>query len=290
MPSNHIHLNHSLVIEQLTSHDIQDIVNLSTLLGWDYSAEEIHLILETGFLFGHRNHRGKVISTAAIFPYKKNFASLGVVMVDPDFRRRGLATQLVQKCMETVSGIPIMLIATEEGKPLYEKLGFKTAGTLYKLIAQKYKGTQTVHVDDYTIHSLTDAHMKAILKLDQQAFGADRGTFLKKRIKQATLRAVLLNQSKEVAGYALGVQTPELLIIGPVIAPNSLAASLLVQHIASRHPGPMRIDIPSEHPSLSDFLISNGFEIVRQPPVMTYHFDHFPNRPHLFALAAQAYG
>ena len=99
----------------------------------------MEVVLRSGHFFAHRGPGGKVVSTAAIFPYS-TLASLGVVMVDPDYRRRGLATRLVDACISAVPDRPILLVATEEGKPLYEKLGFKTVGTLDKLVAKRYTG------------------------------------------------------------------------------------------------------------------------------------------------------
>lgn len=276
-----------LEIETLTKTDSRDIVSLSKRLGWDYSEEEIDVILKSGYLFGHRNKRRKVISTAAIFPYK-TFASLGVVMVDPDYRRRGLATQLVHKCISTVPNIPIMLVATEEGKPLYEKLGFQTVDILNKLVATEYKSNLLFEMEG--LKSITNDDIEEILMLDKEAFGADRSTFLKLRIQQATYSVMLQNQVGEILGFALGVQTPDILVIGPVVAPDQVFAYHLIDYIARKHKGSMRIDIPSEHRSLSDNLLRYGFKIERNPPVMLFNGKELPSRKHIFALAAQAYG
>jgi GNAT superfamily N-acetyltransferase len=49
------------------------------------------------------------------------------VFVETEFRRRGLARQLVEVCMAEIRrrGIRVMsLHASDEGRPLYEKLGF----------------------------------------------------------------------------------------------------------------------------------------------------------------------
>jgi GNAT superfamily N-acetyltransferase len=276
-----------LEIETLTKTDSRDIVSLSERLGWDYSEEEIDLIIKSGYFFGHRSYQGKVISTAAVFPYK-TIASLGVVMVDPDYRRMGLGTQLVQKCISKVPNIPIMLVATEEGKPLYEKLGFLTVDILNKLVATEYKSNLLFEMD--RLQSITNDDIEEILRLDKEAFGADRSTFLKLRIQQATYRVMLQNQDGKILGFALGVQTPDILVIGPVVAPDQVFAYHLIDYIARKHKGPMRIDIPSEHQRLSNDLLRYGFKIERNPPIMLINGTELPSRKHVFALAAQAYG
>lgn len=106
----------SLPIDRVRPADIPDVVRLSARIGWDYSEEEMEVVLRSGRFFAHRTPEGKVVSTAALFPYS-TLASLGVVMVDPDYRRRGLATRLVSACIEEVPDRPFLLVATEKGSP-----------------------------------------------------------------------------------------------------------------------------------------------------------------------------
>lgn len=55
------------------------------------------------------------------------------VYVDPDYRRRGLAQALLKMCMAEArqSGIRVLsLHASDEGRPLYERLGFAPANEM----------------------------------------------------------------------------------------------------------------------------------------------------------------
>jgi GNAT superfamily N-acetyltransferase len=280
----------SLKLERLTAADIPDVVCLSEMLGWDYGEQEIRLVLEAGQLFGHRNSEGTVVSTSAIFPYAGELASLGLVMVDPAYRRRGLATVLVQRCLAAAVSCPVMLVATSQGMPLYEKLGFKTVDTLHKLVAEKYPGLCGPVRNDAGLSPLTELDIPDIMRLDRQAFGADRGKFILLRIRQAAHTAVLRDRSGRLTGYALGVQTPERLVIGPVIATNWRDAAILVDAIARNHEGTMRIDIPSGHQELISWMLRCGFRLANIPPVMMLGSGPLPPRHNLFAVAAQAYG
>lgn len=276
-------------IDRVRQTDIPDVVRLSARIGWDYSEEEMEVVLRSGHFFAHRGPGGKVVSTAAIFPYS-TLASLGVVMVDPDYRRRGLATRLVDACISAVPDRPILLVATEEGKPLYEKLGFKTVGTLDKLVAKRYTGGLQRMTHQQTVHPASEKDIEEIIDLDEKAFGARRERLLRLRIKQAAFGAVLRNRTGKAVGFALGVPGPELMVIDPVVAPDEEAAALLIDRIAGWAPGPMRIDIPSQHQRLADFLTRCGFETVRKPPVMMRNGSALPPREHLFAVASQAFG
>src|ERR1700753_4315332 len=72
---------------------------------------------------------GKIVGTAATLPYEDKFAWIGMVLVDPDYRNRGIGTTLLHRAVEYLDGAGIetlKLDATTAGKPLYEKIGFVT--------------------------------------------------------------------------------------------------------------------------------------------------------------------
>jgi ribosomal protein S18 acetylase RimI-like enzyme len=55
------------------------------------------------------------------------------VYVEPEYRRRGLARELVSRCMADARRRNIRVVslhASEEGRPLYESLGFKTTNEM----------------------------------------------------------------------------------------------------------------------------------------------------------------
>ena len=68
-----------------------------------------------------------VVGTAATISYNGGFAWIGMVLVDPEWRGKGIGTRLLEKAIEYLDGcgVPTMkLDATPQGQPLYEKLGF----------------------------------------------------------------------------------------------------------------------------------------------------------------------
>ena len=72
---------------------------------------------------------GEAAGTATTTCYGNDLAWIGMVLVDPRFRRRGLATALMEHCLqflEKEKGIAcVRLDATPEGQTVYEKLGFR---------------------------------------------------------------------------------------------------------------------------------------------------------------------
>ena len=66
-----------------------NIVSLSSYIGWDYNREEIETIFNAGNVYGVWNER-ELIASAAIILYGEKLASIGMVIVHPDYKGEGL--------------------------------------------------------------------------------------------------------------------------------------------------------------------------------------------------------
>lgn len=271
-------------MERLGRGDIPGVVALSAAIGWDYSPEEVETALAAGVMVGCKSAAGTLVACAGLSGYGDRLTSLGMVMVHPEHQGRGLGKVVTQACMDEAGDRPIMLVATDAGKPLYEKLGFQTVSTLHKLIAPQFTPVRAVE-------PVTGAPptFQEVLALDSAAFGASRKDFLRARLAQSADQAWLRDAEGRLVGYALGIQSPVVRVIGPVVAPDAASALRLVETLASRHPGRLRIDIPSPHVELIEAVKARGFALDRVPPVMA--LGDLPARNGtLFAIAAQAYG
>ncbi|WP_306471840.1 GNAT family N-acetyltransferase [Bacillus sp. AFS015802] len=174
-----------VTLSQCDHKDIQGLIELSESVGWDYDEQEIRTLMSSGEIFGHKNGEGKIVSSAAIIPYENSFASLGMVIVNKEYRGLGLGRVATQHCLDSLSSdISIMLISTEDGKPLYEKMGFKTVDRVHKYICDTYS-TSNLTNNTMTIERFKDSDLHKMIKLDEAAFGDKRSRFLKHRINQS---------------------------------------------------------------------------------------------------------
>lgn len=279
-------------IHKLNELDIPQLVGLSASVGWDYTPEEIHTILAAGHMFGHKSEDGQLLSSAAIFVYgDRELASVGMVIVDPGQQGRGFGKAVTRACLDFVpTTMPVMLVATDAGSPVYERLGFRTVGTLHKVICEQYRPAPLSHSDGWDVVPLAPEHFEAIVRLDAGATGAERRQFLTARLRQVCRGFVLQSADALIGGFAFAVQGPENLVIGPVVAPNDQLALLLVDRLAQGHSGRIRLDCPSQHLQLLEGLAARGFQTVRQPPVMMLNADRPLGDGALYAIAAQAFG
>ncbi|MGY3717356.1 GNAT family N-acetyltransferase [Sutcliffiella cohnii] len=282
-----------LELVQFDKCDVPGLIELSASVGWDYDEYEIGTVLSSGKIFGHRNAEGKIVSSAAIISYDTSLASIGMVIVNNDFRGMGLGKEATKKCIESVSkDTTIMLIATEEGKPLYEKMGFHTVDSVHKYICENYITiSKPMNNSAVIMEDFSGVDMNEILKLDENGFGDRRSRFLMNRIKQSEKCLVVKDNNGTIVGYGLSILGPVNLLLGPIVAPDLQTASLLIDKLSSKHHGKLRIDVPSGNEEFMLLLEKSGFVKVSQPPIMVLNSVNMPPRNKtLFGIAAQIFG
>ena len=86
-------------IVELGVGDAQAGLVLSTEAGWNQNEADWRFFLSQGIVFGMRDG-GRLVATAALLPYSAGNAWISMVLVTADFRRRGIATKLVDACLD----------------------------------------------------------------------------------------------------------------------------------------------------------------------------------------------
>jgi len=277
-------------IEQLGVGDAESILSLSWSAGWDYTHREVVVFLVSGTLFGQRSESGRIVSCAGVFSYGE-MASIGVVIVHPEYQGQGLGRALMQRCLEEVDHIPAMLVSTVEGQRLYSSLGFRTVSYIHKLLYKQRIRWSTDPFHDGKLTSLSEADLLNVIQLDEQVVGGDRSRFLRSRFPFLKGGVVLTGSDGTLRGYAMTVYRNDLLIVGPVVAPSHDAALAMIRHLTVRWQGPVRIDVPSVQVELFNSFIALGMHEEERPPVMMRNADTLPgDRSRLYAIAAQAFG
>ena len=100
--------------------DLGDAEALVREAGWNQIAADWQIFLDLGTVYAVRTSAGRVIATAATLPYDR-FAWISMVLVARDFRRRGLASRLMRRCIDDLvkAGRVPVLDATPDGRQVY---------------------------------------------------------------------------------------------------------------------------------------------------------------------------
>ncbi|VXC24054.1 conserved hypothetical protein [Bacillus sp. 349Y] len=269
--------------------DKENIVQLSREVGWDYCEEDVEEVLKSGRMVGHRLDSGEVISSAALFPYGDELAALGVVIVNPAYKGRGLGRELVESVLASKGERSILLVATKEGKPLYEKMGFKETGMITKYIASPFHPEQMQH--ELFLAPMTYKDIEEVAKLDAQAFRGDRIEMLRARYERSISSLVLRDSLGKMIGYGMCVQGSVHRVAGPVVAPTAYEAAGILQELLRMGEGSVRLDTPTENEAFHSYLEGFGFVEDSRSPIMVQGEDDLHGRNGmLFTLASQALG
>ena len=102
---------------------------------------------------------------------------IGTVWVEPSWRRRGIARALTRATIDAADDAgcrTLVLVATQEGRPLYEQLGFEVES--WYIIHQSW-GVARPAVEG--IRAFEPRDLDAMCRLDRAATGEDRGHLLR---------------------------------------------------------------------------------------------------------------
>ena len=124
-----------IAIIRLGPDDAPDGLVLSTETHWNQNEADWRFFLKEGIVFGVRAKGGQLVATAALLPYSTGNAWISMVLVTESWRRRGLATKLVDTCLNaaTKQGLTCWLDATPAGAGVYGPLGFTPTLQLRRL-------------------------------------------------------------------------------------------------------------------------------------------------------------
>src|SRR6185369_9144883 len=201
-----------IVIRLLFEADIPAAMQLKEAAGWNQTEEDWQrlLALEPNGCFAAMKD-GRLVGTTTTTTYGNELAWIGMVLVDPQQRRQGIATQLMNVAIEYLKDkvATVKLDATALGEPVYERLGFRVESRF-----ERWSGIANArNADTPRVLDHDD-----LLALDRIAFGADRSKLIEKLIDDACVPPVLQRDADgTLTGYALARRGTNADYIGPVV-------------------------------------------------------------------------
>jgi GNAT superfamily N-acetyltransferase len=253
----------SAVESPLLSSEVTDAEDLVREAGWNQTAADWRIFLEFGTVYAVRSENRRVIATAATMPYGGQFAWISMVLVARDFQRRGLATQLLKRCIAdlTATNLVPVLDATPAGREIYRALGFVDAWGFQRLARSAPQGSSTAGTTNpaANVRHITDQVWQGLCDYDASVFGADRGKLLARLRGRLPNVECVAERDGRIAGMLLGRDGRIATQIGPIVADSDEVAQSLLAHAIDAIDGPVFIDVPDAKASLLNFLAGCGF-------------------------------
>lgn len=197
---------------------------------------------------------GTLAGTATTTCYGRDLAWIGMVLVHPDFRRRGLGKALLEHCIHYLRDERkiscIKLDATPEGQMLYEKLGFHAEWSLKRWVGQGGGHTES---------GPHDVVRETSLALDCRVFGADRSALL-----TSLEQGGIASRVRDDHSFGLmrpGMRATYLGAISATTAESGKAIARELIHCAP--PTPLFWDLPDANGDATRLAGELGFEAKR---------------------------
>lgn len=207
-----------LQLRELRGADVAEALEISAAAGWNQTADDWRMLIELspggclGIEVGDR-----LAATATLLCYGRRLAWVGMVLTRVEFRGRGFARRLLTCVLERADALgveSVKLDATEEGQPLYEKLGFRAEQPIERWarcgsgeLAETFMSTSSESAGQCS---------------DFEAFGADRSALLQKLADREA-------PSQSTRGFAYSRPGRVAATLGPCIATDETTARVLIK-------------------------------------------------------------
>jgi len=289
----------------LAPADVAGGLALSSGAGWNQTADDWSWFIAQGHASGVHADDGRLVATAAAAAYGER-AWISMVLVDPAWRHRAIASRLVERTIGRLQalGVTPVLDATPAGEPVYRRLGFRAGFALERWQGVAGSGGErgraaegpasvtrrsaSTVVARVAPRSATLPDLEAIAALDRAANGLDRRSLLQAFLARPGTHAWL---DAKGTGFVIARAGTRALQIGPLVAADTASAQALLATALAEERGPVFLDVPTRWSALAEALEARRF--VRQRPFV--RMDLGAPQPsacddRLFVLAGPEFG
>lgn len=245
----------TLTEDVLGEADIPAALAMTAEAGWNQTVADWTLMIREGHAVCLRDTNHRPVASALALPVGERLGWISMVLVTGPWRRKGLATRLVETCitwLEAAGRCPV-LDATPDGAKVYERIGFERIGGITRW---QHKAPQAMRPDGIVPATADDS--STISALDETVFGAARPRIL---IDLAERGPSFMTQSRD--GFVLGRAGRHAQQVGPLTAPDGAAALELLDAALSTAIGPVFLDAFNEQKQFAEALGARGFTIQR---------------------------
>jgi GNAT superfamily N-acetyltransferase len=262
---------------------------LSAEAGWNQIELDWKVMIRMGEGIGLVDEADRLIATSILIPYFPRVDWVSMVLVDSGWRRRGIGSRLMRLVMG-LSPNPILgLDATEEGIPLYQKLGFAASEGITRYERPRRAGSDVSAVaGDRRVTPISAHEFRELTG----SFAPDIGKRRKKMLEKldptdkASIRLVRDKKTVAIASVRPGRTSAQ---IGPIMAADAATAASLLRSVSETRNEALVVDVPDRHWALVAQLSEMGFKPSRHLTRM-FRGGMPPSNPCEYAIVGPEFG
>src|SRR5689334_20720379 len=231
-------------LRPMQAGDVAAMHGLAQQMSWPHRLEDCAQLFALGAGIVAIDGTGSTIGVGLRWSFG-DVGTIGLVLVAPERQGRGIGRTLMKALIDDSGSRALMLNATAEGLPLYEKLGFVSTGLVRQHQGRLVERALRPPAHHVALRRAGPTDRAALCALDAAAFGADRSSLVAELLASGT--AWLVERSGQAAGFAVLRRFGRGAIIGPIAAADEDDAIALAAAAAEAAPaGVLRVDIPAE--------------------------------------------
>jgi GNAT superfamily N-acetyltransferase len=254
-------------VTENTEHGLEDrhlagCLALSRSARWNQNEADWRVMLAIGRGWGITLGDGTLAASTVVLPYGGKFAWISMVLVLPEQRRKGYATQLLKRALRENAALRLtsILDATPAGHEVYVQEGFHDRWG-FKRYELQAPAAGFMPVAD--VRPLLPKDWPALLALDLQGFGASRERLLRNLAQRLPAAALVVEREGRLEGFVLGRDGREASQVGPLVARDEETALLLLNAALAGVRTPVFVDIADHAPALQAWVQARGFAFQR---------------------------
>lgn len=266
MADTRIHSNSPLKLRKMLLSDMDSLMKLKDAEGWNQLEKDWALLLS------YKDSISQVavldddiVGTVTAVNYDNTVAWIGMMLVERDYRGRGIARALLLDTIDKLNKCQsIKLDATPAGRPLYLKLGFIDEYTLYRMTSASLSKLPPIDDFTYKAEQMMPTDIPEVAAFDKKVFGADRTALIRQLYEAYPELAWLIKANNHITGFCLGRKGQNYTQVGPVYASSSGEARALIRSAMNRLTGkPVALDICAAKSEITGWLEGFGFSSQR---------------------------
>jgi GNAT superfamily N-acetyltransferase len=272
-------------IRLLLESDIPAAMELKEAAGWNQTEDDWRrlLLLEPRGCFCAIKD-GRLVGTTTTTTYGDVLAWIGMVLVDPQHRRQGIAAKMMRVGLDYLRGKvgTIKLDATALGQPVYERFGFEVES-----LVERWSGVAGSLQTDTPVDTVVGRD--ELLALDRLAFNADRSRLIDRLMANSPV--VVRAADGSLNGYALARNGTRAAYVGPVVARDAQQVETLLGQVFNQLNGRrVYIDFNTECSAGTSMLSDRGFVKERDLIRMRAGVPSAKTSPLVIAIAGPEVG
>ena len=250
-------------LDTLTAADTHACWQLSQALRWPHREADWQQFISWAKAHGAPlavRVDGQLIGCGLAWHWGQEQGSIGMVIVDNAWQRRGIGKRLFKGLLQALDGRDVMLQATAQGRPLYESLGFAAIGH-----ARQFHGhwqppaeagpSSSIAADELT-RLMQPQDVPALLAYDRLERGLARPALLQALLAQMDADercAVSVDAQGRLCGYGILRRFGRGWVVGPLLADGADRAVALVKRLTQERTGDfIRIDLAAHTRAFPD--------------------------------------